>query len=88
MASTALGVGHVAHMGGDLAAAVAHARDGLAHRLGIAVDRENPGAFPGEDHRGGAAIAPARSDAAGAGDQRHLALQPFLHGQFTLMPAS
>ena len=75
-------------MGDDLAAALADARDGLAHRLGIAIDRENPGAFASENHSGRAAVAPSRADAAGAGDERHLALQTFAHGQFTLMPAA
>ena len=47
----------------------------LLHRLAALVDGEDLGALLREQHGGGAAVAPARADAAGAGDQRHLVLQ-------------
>ena len=58
----------------DLAARRLHALDGLRGAVEIAVDGENLGAFLGEAHAGGAAIAPAGADAAGAGDDRDLVL--------------
>ena len=53
--------------------------DRLAHAVEIAVDRENLRAFLREAHGAGAAIAPARADAAGAGDDRDFAVQPIAH---------
>ena len=61
-------VGDVALLHDDLAADGLHPLDGLGGAVEIAVDRENLGAFLGEAHAGGAAVAPAGPDAAGAGD--------------------
>jgi hypothetical protein len=72
-------VGRVAFMRLDLAAGVAHARQRLGHGVGVLVGRKDPGALLGEDHRHGAAIAPARADAARAGHDCDLALQPSRH---------
>ncbi len=67
-------------MGGDLAV-IADARDGLGHRLGCFVDGEDFGALAGEQHRGGAAIAPARTDTTSPGNERDFA---FLGPQLVL----
>ena len=64
----------------DLAARRLHPLDGLGRAVEIAVDGENLGAFLGEAHAGGAAVAPAGPDAAGAGDDGDLALQTSAHG--------
>ena len=72
-------VGHVAFVGRDLAAGLARPRDGFLHRLAALVGGEDLGALLREAHRGGAAVAPARTDAARAGDQRDLALQTSGH---------
>jgi len=69
---------HVADMGGDLAV-IADARDGLGHRLGCFVDSEDFGALAGEQHRGGAAIAPARTDTTSPGNERDFALDSSCH---------
>jgi hypothetical protein len=59
-------------MGGDLAV-IADARDSLGHRLGSFVDGEDFGALAGEQHRGGAAIAPTRTDTTSPGNERDFA---------------
>ena len=46
---------------------------GLGHRAGSQVGREDSRALFGEAHAGGAAVAPARPDAAGARDEGDLA---------------
>ena len=56
-------------MGGDLAV-IADARDSLGHRLGCFVDGKDFGALAGEQHSGGAAIAPARTDTTSPGNER------------------
>ena len=65
-------------MGGDLAV-IADARDGLGHRLGCFVDGEDFGALAGEQHRGGAAIAPARTDTTSPGNERDFAFYSALN---------
>ena len=72
-------VGHVAFMRLDRAAELGDAFERLLHRLGALVDGEDLGALAREQHGGGPAIAPAGPDAAGAGHQRHLVLQPSCH---------
>ena len=72
-------VGDVAGMHDDFAACSFHFVDRLARAVAIAVDRKNPGALLGETHRGGAAIAPAGANAAGAGDDGDPALQTSAH---------
>ena len=71
-------VEHVADMGHDLAV-VADARHRLRHRIRILVDGKNLGALAREQHRRGAAVAPARADTAGAADQRYFARQTSGH---------
>ena len=78
IARTCAIVGDVADMRGDLAV-IADARDSLGHRLRVLVDGKNLGAFAREQHRGGAAIAPAGADAPGAADQRHFSCNPSGH---------
>ncbi|MGY4358616.1 hypothetical protein ACVW0J_005109 [Bradyrhizobium sp. i1.7.7] len=56
-------------MASAITAGLLHLVDGLLHRLG-AIDRDQLGAFPGEEECGGAADA-----AAGAGDDDGFALQ-------------
>src|SRR5439155_13556393 len=51
--------------------------DGLAQARCIAVHGENLRAFLREAHRRGAAVAPARADRAGAGDDRNATLKSF-----------
>src|SRR3989442_1556850 len=51
--------------------------DGLAQAPCIAVHGENLRAFLREAYRGGAAVAPARADRAGAGDDRNPILKSF-----------
>ena len=72
-------VGDVAWMGDDLAACGFHPLDRLGGAVEIAVDRENLGAFLGKPDGGGAAVAPAGSDAAGAGDDGNASLQASAH---------
>ena len=81
-------VGDIALMQDDLAAGFLHALDRLGGAVEIAVDRENLGAFLGEAHAGGAAIAPAGPDAAGAGDDGDLALQTSAHDWAPLLRAN
>ena len=50
-------------MRGDLAV-VTDARDRLGHRVGVLIHGEYFGALAGEQHRRGAAVAPARTDTA------------------------
>ena len=64
----------------DVAADGLHALDRLGGAVEIAVDRENLGAFLGKAHAGGAPVAPAGADAAGAGDDGDAALQTSAHG--------
>ena len=73
-------VGDVALMGDDLAADGLHLGHGLGDAVEIAIGGENLGAFLGETHAGGAAVAPAGADAAGAGDERDAILQASGHG--------
>ena len=72
-------VGDVALLQHDLAANGFHAFDRLGGAVEITVDAENLGAFLGKAHRGGAAVAPAGTDAAGAGDNRNASLQASAH---------
>ena len=72
-------VGDVALVHDDLAAGGLHALDRLGDAVEIAVDGENLGAFLGKAHAGGAAVAPAGADAAGAGDDGDPALQTSAH---------
>src|ERR1700674_2582184 len=72
-------VGDVALMQHDFAAHRLDALDGFRGALKIALDTENLGAFLGKPNSSGAAIAPAGADAAGAGDDGDLALQPPAH---------
>ncbi len=65
-------------MGGDLAV-IADARDGLGHRLGCFVDSEDFGTLAGEQHRDGAAIAPARTDTASPSNKYDFALDSSHH---------
>ena len=74
-------VQHVADMGRYLAL-IADARDCLGHGVGILVDGKNPRALAREQYRGGTAIAPARPDAAGPGDQRNFSLYASRHEAF------
>jgi hypothetical protein len=60
--------GNVTLIGDNLTTHRLHAIDGFADAVKIAVDREDPGAFLGEAHGDGAAVAPTRADAAGACD--------------------
>src|SRR5690348_1462317 len=46
-------------------------------RLAVAIDGKHARAFLGEPDRGGAAVAPAGPDAAGAGDERDPLLESF-----------
>ena len=71
-------VEHVADMGRDLAV-IADARHRLGHGVGVLIDGEDLGALAREQNRGGAAIAPAGSDAAGPGDQRDFAFDATGH---------
>src|SRR5204863_6685160 len=57
----------------------ADARHGFNHRVRVLVDSEDFGAFMREQHRGGAAVTPARPDASGSDNQRDLALDPSRH---------
>src|SRR5580700_1353897 len=70
-------------MGRDLAV-VADARDRLRHRIGILVDGKNLGALAREQHRRGAAVAPARPNTAGAADQRYFSFESSRHAQIQL----
>jgi hypothetical protein len=63
---------HVTDMSGDLAV-IADACDGLGHRLGCFVDGEDFGALASKQHRGGTAIAPARTDTTSPGNERDFA---------------
>jgi hypothetical protein len=61
-------VGDIALRRGEAAAELGDARDGFLHRGEVAVGAEHPRSFLGEEHGGGAAIAPAGADRAGAAD--------------------
>src|SRR5262249_4807082 len=74
-----VGAGDVALLGDDLAAGGLHALDCFGNAVEIAVDGEDFRAFLGKAHGRGAAIAPARPDAAGPGDDRNLVLQASAH---------
>src|SRR6185437_323486 len=78
------GVGDVARMHDDFAAHRLHAFDGFLRAVGIAVHREDFRAFLREADGGGAAVAPARADAAGPGDDGNAVLQTSGHGSFPL----
>src|SRR5581483_1216646 len=75
-------VGDVALVGNDRAGIAAGLLQRLLDRIEIAVDREHLGAFLGEAHCGGPAVAPAGADAAGAGDNRYFTRQPIAHSAF------
>ena len=79
IALTDSALGHVAFMRLDGAAEFGDAIERLLHRLAVLVDGKDLGALAREQHGGGAAVAPAGADAAGAGDQRHLVLKPSGH---------
>ena len=67
----------VGDVGGLDGAGVALALDDLPRRLGggrVAVERNDPRAFAGEEHGGGTAVAPTGADRARARDQRDLAI--------------
>ena len=74
-------VEHIADMGGDFAV-IADPRDRLGHRVGILVDGKDFGAFAGEQDRGGPAVAPARPNAAGPGNERDFSFDPSRHRPF------
>ncbi len=74
-------VQHIADMSGDLAV-IADARDRLGHRVGVLVDGKDLGALAREQHRGGAAIAPAGPDTARPDDQRDFSLDTPRHDAF------
>ena len=66
------GIGDVAEVRCD-ARGLVH---GFSERGGVAIDGKDLGAFFHEAHGGGAAIAPARADRAGAADDGDLVLKP------------
>jgi len=78
MASTDA-VGHVALMRYDLAAHSFRAFNCFSDTAGVAIDRKNFRTLFGKTYGGGAAIAPARSDAAGTGYDRDPVLQTSVH---------
>ena len=78
-------VEHVADMGRDFAV-IADALDRFGHRVGIFVDGKDLGAFARKQHRGGAAIAPARPDTSGADDQRDFSFDTTRHRAFPSPP--
>jgi hypothetical protein len=71
--------GHVGGVGGADPALAFDDALGLVRGLEVAIDAEHLGALAREQHRGRLAVAPARPDRPGAGDQRDLVLQSPAH---------
>ena len=67
--------GHVAITGLEVAAGFSNQAFSFGKALQFAVKTINPGAFLGKTHGGGAAIAPAGTDRAAAGDQGDFAFE-------------
>src|SRR6185369_17800065 len=75
-------LGEVANMALNLVTRFFHQGKRFRKGLLAAVDGEDFRAFLGEAHRGGAAVAPAGPDRAGAADDGDFSLKAFFHGDY------
>ena len=74
-----LRIGDVAGVNREIGAGLLQAADGLVHLAHVAIDGKDFRAFLREQHAFGAAVAPARPDAARAGDECDLACETAWH---------